>query len=67
SAQRVSTTSRVVKRIYDRIQEGPVEQDAYVWWRLGGEGWAVQDYLRYPEDAPLPQDTPTPQPTEPSG
>lgn len=49
------------------IQEGPVERDGYVWWRLGGEGWAVQDYLRYPEDAPLPQNTPTPQPTQAGG
>lgn len=48
------------------IQEGPVEQDGYTWWRLGGEGWAVQDYLRYPEEAPLPQDTPTPAPTQPA-
>lgn len=49
------------------IQEGPVERDGYVWWRLGGEGWAVQDYLRYPEDAPLPQNTPAPQPTQAGG
>ncbi len=47
------------------IQGGPVEEGGFTWWRLGGEGWAVQDYLRYPEDAPLPQDTPeaAPEPT----
>lgn len=49
------------------IQGGPVEQGGYVWWQLGGEGWAVQDYLRYPEEAPLPQNTPTPAATTPPG
>lgn len=49
------------------IQGGPMEQGGYIWWQLGGEGWAVQDYLRYPEEAPLPQDTPTPVVTTPPG
>lgn len=52
------------------IQEGPVETDAFTWWRIAGEGfdgWSAATWLRLPEAIAALFATPTPSAGEGDG
>ena len=32
------------------ISAGPAERDGLTWWRLDGQGWSADEWLRYPAE-----------------